>query len=267
MAVGTDQGAVEADVGSLESGHHLQLGGDEILLHDVVLLVQVVHDGQLHPVGALVVLKGAAADEQVQAFAGDGLAQGLLGLLHAQVGQQIVNGELGVLRRAADRHGHGRAVLQGHHAAELQGDSHPLVLADTAVIVGLEKGQLRVLIERVGLEIQPGGVDVGRADVDALAEGPGTHHGQHQGLAPVDPVQLVARIDRHAAGEGLEALSLRQAHRLGYALPLRLACVQKLLVVLTIGLHIRLVLGAQAVVAVLGLVEQRLAPQLSRSSI
>ena len=105
---------------------------------------------------------------------------------------------------------------------------------------------------------------MGRADVDALAEGSGAHYGQHQGLAPVDPVQLVARIDRHAAGKGLEALSLRQAHRLGYALPLRLACVQKLLVVLTIGLHIRLVLGAQAVVAVLGLVEQRLAPQLSR---
>ena len=86
VAVGADQGAVEADVGGLEGGHHLQLGGDEILLHDVVLLVQVVHDGQLYPVGALVVLKGAAADKQVQAFAGDGLAQGLLGLLHAQVG-------------------------------------------------------------------------------------------------------------------------------------------------------------------------------------
>ena len=146
---------------------------------------------------------------------------------------------------------------------ELQGDGHPLVLANAAVVVGLEEGQLGILIEGIGLEIQPGGVDVGRADVDALAEGPGADHRQHQGFAPVHPVKLVAGIHRHAPGEGLEALGLGQAHRLIHALPLRLAGIQEFLVIAAVGVHIRLVLGAESVISVLGLIEQRLPAQLA----
>ena len=54
MAVGADEGAVEADIHGPEGGHGGQLGGDEVLLHNAVLLVQQVQNGQLHPVGRCV---------------------------------------------------------------------------------------------------------------------------------------------------------------------------------------------------------------------
>ena len=146
MAIGSDQRAVEADVAGVEGRHGAQLGGDKIGLRDAVLLIEEVQNGQLHPLGALVVLEGTAAHQEVEALAGDGLAQGLFGLLRPQVGQQVVDGKQGVPRPGADSHLDAGAVLEGDDTVELQGDGHPLVLADAAVVVGLEEGQLGVLI-------------------------------------------------------------------------------------------------------------------------
>ena len=78
VAVGADQGAVEADVHRPEGGDGAQLGGEEVLLHDAVLPVEQLQHRQLHPVAALVVPQGAAAHQDVQALRGDGLPQGLL---------------------------------------------------------------------------------------------------------------------------------------------------------------------------------------------
>ena len=127
-----------------------------VLLHNAVLLVQKLHHRQLHPVAALSLRDGAAAQQQVQRLGGDGLAQRLLVLLRAQMGQQVGDDQLGVALVRADVHRHRPAVLQSHHAVQLHGDGGPLILADAAVVVGLEIAQLIVLVERVGLEIQPG---------------------------------------------------------------------------------------------------------------
>ena len=146
---------------------------------------------------------------------------------------------------------------------ELQGNGHPLVLADAAVIVGFEERHLVLLIEGGGLQVQAGGVDVGGADVDALAEGLVPHHRQHDGLAPVHPVELVAGLDGHATGEGLEPLGLGQTDGLGDGLPLGLGGVQVVLVVLTIGVQLPLLGLTQAVPAVLGLVEEGFPAELA----
>ncbi len=264
MAVGTDEGAVKADVAGPEGGHGGQLGGDEVLLHNAVLLVQQVQNGQLHPLRALVVLEGTAAHQHVQALAGNGLGQRLLALVSRQVGQQVVHSEDGIAGAGTDGHLDHAAVLHGDDAVELQGDGHPLVLADTAVIVGLEEAHLGVLVEGIGLDVQTGGIDVSRTDVDALAERGIAHHSQHDSLAPVDPVELVAGLDGHATDKGLEAPLLGLADGLVHALTLGLAGVQVLLIVLTVRLHGGLVLRRQAVVAVLGLVEQGLTAQLTQ---
>ena len=121
---------------------------------------------------AFVILEGTAAHQKVQLLSGNALRQGLFGLLRTQVGQQIVHCKHRVASPAANGHIDQIPVLQRHHAPQLQRDGHPLVFPDTAVIVGLEERQLTVLVERIGLQIQPGGVDMRGADVHTLSPGP-----------------------------------------------------------------------------------------------
>ena len=153
--------------------------------------MQQLHHRQLHPSAVLLAAHRAAAQQQVQRLAGHRLRQGLFGLLRPQVGQQVRDHQPGVAGTAADVHLHIGPVPQGDDAVELQRDGHPLVLPDAAVVVGLEIGQLRVLIERVGLQIQPRGVDVGGGDLHALRQGPLADAGQQHRLAPVAEVHLV----------------------------------------------------------------------------
>ena len=91
----------------------------------------------LHAVAVIIVAQRTAAQQDVQRLAGDGLAQGLLALLRAQMGQQVGDHQLGLITLAdADIH-HG-AVTQDHGAPQLQRNGDPLVLADAAVVMGLE---------------------------------------------------------------------------------------------------------------------------------
>ena len=110
--------------------------------------------------------------------------------------------------------------------------------------MGLEIGQLRLLIQGVGLEIQPGGVNVGGGNLRPLCQGLLSDVSQQHRLAPVAEVYLVPRAQGHAPDVGPVAPRLRQAHRLRGAEPLRLARVQKGLVAIAVRLHGRLVQGA-----------------------
>ena len=168
VAVSADEGAVKADVAGPEGGDGRQLGGDKVLLRDAVLPVEQLQSGQLHPILALVVRQGAAAHQDVQALSRDGLPQRLFGLLGPQVGQQVVDGEQGVALPVADGYPDGLAAFQRDHTVKLQRNGHPLVLAQAAVVVGLEESQLLRLVERILLQVQPGGVNVSGTDVGPL---------------------------------------------------------------------------------------------------
>ena len=85
MAVGRDEAAVKADVARLAGRHDLELGGDEVLLRDAVLRVQILENAELEAVGAVLVLKRLAAEQHVQALARDGLIERLFALLAAKV--------------------------------------------------------------------------------------------------------------------------------------------------------------------------------------
>ena len=85
------------------------------------------------------------------------------------MGQQVGDDELGVVRLVANAHldrFHLAVVAHADHAAQFKRDRGPLVLFDAAVVVGLEEAQLIALVQGVLLQVQPGGVDVGRPDVD-----------------------------------------------------------------------------------------------------
>ena len=83
MAVGGDEAAVEANLTRRACGDHGQLGGEEVLLRQAVLLVQEHEDGELHAVCALVVLQRAAAEQDAQVLARHALGQRLAHLLLA----------------------------------------------------------------------------------------------------------------------------------------------------------------------------------------
>ena len=107
------------------------------------------------------------------------------------MGQQVRDDQPGISRTAADVNRHIGPVPQGDDAMEFQGNGHPLVLADTAIVVGLEIGQLRLLIQGVGFQVQPGRVDVGGGDLHALRQRPLPNVGQQYRLPPVTEVHPV----------------------------------------------------------------------------
>ena len=146
---------------------------------------------------------------------------------------------------------------------ELQGDGHPLVLAQAAVVVGLEERELVGLIEGVLLQIQTGRIDVGRTDVGALVQILLAHDCQHHRFPAVHPVDLVSGLELHAPLIGPEASVLRQGHCPLHALPLRLTRIQKLLVTGAVGLQGLHFPGIHTVVAVFLIVAQGTAQLLA----
>ena len=179
------------------------------------------------------------------------------------MGQNVRNTELGVTRLFAQAHIHIGAVVFANAAVEGQGNGGPLVLFNTAVVVGLKERELVSLIEGVLLQIQTGRIDVGRADVGALIQILLTHHRQHHRFPAVHPVDLVSGLELHAPLVGPEAGVLRQGHCPLHALPLRLTSVQKLLVTGAVGLQGLHLLGIHAVIAVLLIVAQGTAQLLA----
>ena len=250
MAVGADEAGVQADIRGLGRRDGLQLGGGEIVLGDAVLFKQLLQNTHLHPVLFVLLAGGAGAQENIQALAGDGLVERLFPLLTAQMGQQIGDDKLGLVP-LTQPHGHHGAVLLGHHAVELQGDGHPLILADAAVVMGLEEGQLAVLIQGIRLQVQPGRVDMGGHDVCALGQALPAYHRQHDALVPIHPIDFVPGGQGRAPLIGLEARLFRQLHGHPGALALGFALLQEGLIQAAVALHGLQFLRLDAVIAVL----------------
>ena len=154
------------------------------------------------------------------------------------MGQKVGDDQLGIALVSANVHGDGSAVCHRRHAVQLHGDGHPLILADTAIVMGLEIGQLAVLIQRIRLQIQPGGVDVGSRDLRALRDGLAADMGQQHALAPVADIHLVPGAQGLPTGQRFVTRPLRQPDGLCGAETLRLTGVQKRHIVPAIGLHL-----------------------------
>ena len=251
MAVGGDETPVEAHFPGFAGGHDIQLGGEEVLLDDAVLFVEPLHDVQLYQIAALT-LNGFGAQDHIQLLTADDLAGGLFHLACCQVGQQIGDHQHGIVLVFAYGDGDGRAVLADHHTVERQGQSYPLVLLHTAVVMGLEEGDLGILIQGIGLQIHPGRVHMGGADVDTLFQGLLADDGQGDGLAVVIVIDFVAGLGGHAGNEGDETLLLGFSDGPGGCLPFGLACIDKRHITLGKSVDLCPVIGRNAGKAVLG---------------
>ena len=70
-------------------------------------------------------------------------------LLSGKVDQKIAHAEYRITRLVSDTHFDHGAVLFRNDAVQSQRQCHPLVLLDTAVIVGIQHREIRVFIQRV----------------------------------------------------------------------------------------------------------------------
>ena len=108
---------------------------------------------------------------------------------------------------------------------QLQGQCHPLIFTDTPVIVGLEIGHLPFFIKGIGLEVQPGRVNVGGGNLRTLRQALLANMGEKNRLVPVADIYLVSRLQRHAPRIAAVSMGLCQADALRGTKALRLSCV------------------------------------------
>ena len=255
VAVAAHHGAVKAHVPGLVGGHHLDLGTGEVPLGDAVLFVQQHQGVELDGFLDVGVLHGIGADEDVQLFCLDALAELAVVLLGTQMGQQVGDAEHGVALILTHAHRNAGTVCTGEHAVDGQRHGAPLILADTAVVVGLEIAEMVGLVQRIRAQVQPGAVDVGNDQTEALfkrslSDGSGHHR-----------LVLLHKVDLLAGGIGLFRLELLvagfQQHFFadGNRFALGFGGVQKRLVALSKGCGFLLDAGA-LVGSILRLIKQ-----------
>ena len=116
--------------------------------------------------------------------------------------------------------------------------------------MGLAVGEAAVLIQRIGLQVKPWGIDMGGGDLHPLRQALLAYDRQHQALAAVGGIHLVTGLQRHAPAVLDKALLLRTGDSGADAEPLRLALVQKALVVHAVPLHLRQIGIGQHIVAI-----------------
>ena len=255
VAVSADHGAVQTNLTDVEGGNGCQLRREEIFLRDSVCIVQQAQHRKSHAVFSVVGI-GDAADQDVQTFSGDAFGHRLFHLVLRQVREQIRNDELRLSRFPADADFHRLAVFQRRDAVQLQGNGHPLVLLDAAVIVGAEIAEFILLIHRDLFQVETGGIDVGAGNHGSLLQGFFPDHGQHQGLAAVDAVYPVSRIQHPARLKRPIAKRFRLCHRIADRFPFGARFVQEVHILAAVFFDFNPLLGSDPVIAVLLFIKQ-----------
>ena len=239
VAIAQDHGAVETHVAGGAGGHDLDLGREEVLLLDVVLFLEDVQehlfDGLLGGVlVVLVKLDGAAAHDHVEDLGVDGVLGGLGHLLAREVDQQVGDGKDRIVGLVADVDVDGGAVLFADDAYERERGSDPVVALDAAIVVRVEISHVAGLEGGVLLKVQARRVNVGAQDVKALLERGGAQVDEHEVLAVIGGVHLVAGLERASLGD--HSLQVDVSRLLGHldtgldAQALGLVLAQKLLI-------------------------------------
>lgn len=98
VAIGTDQAAVKADIGSLGAGNKFNFGGHQIAFGDAVFIVKGFEHIQLKAVFAFFTANRAAAYQDIEVFTGNTRSQGFGHLFLSQMRQQVRYTELGIGR-------------------------------------------------------------------------------------------------------------------------------------------------------------------------
>ena len=151
-------------------------------------------------------------------------------MLRGQVRQKISHSKHRIAVVLADGAGDRLAVLFHDDAVQRQRDRAPLIFFDAAVIVRFEKRDLRLLIQRVRLEVQARRIDVASHDAHAVGQRPRAERRQDQRLAAVVVINTVARTVCGLRIKGRIARLARFFYNPGYRFALHFARVKERLV-------------------------------------
>ena len=263
VAVGTNEPAIQANIHSVGCGNEAQFRTHKVGFGHTVLLVQIGHNHQFYLIGCgsllavLFKIRGSG-DQDIQTLTGECLAERLGILILCQVGQKIGDAEYGIARVVADAHIHALAVCLDHGAVQGQGHGDPLILTDTAVVVGLEIAQTVALVQRMLFQVQTGGVDVGSGNAHAALDGLRTCTNNIQTLLTVVVIQFIACGDLVTQFVLTEAFLLQDTDGSNQCLTLGLTVIQELHVVHTVLLCRLSFLGAPGFKRIFLLVEEGL---------
>ena len=261
VAVGTDEPAIQANVHSVCCRNEAQFSTHKVGFSHTVLLVQVCHNHQFHLIGGgsllAVLLKiRRACNQNIQSFAGERLTKRLGVLILCQVGQKIGDAEHGIARVIANAYVDALAVCLDHGAVQGQRNGDPLILTDTAVVVGLEIAQTVALVQRMLFQVQTEGVDVGSGNAHTALDGLCTGRDDVEALLPVVVIQFIACGDFITQLVLTEAFLLEDTDGSNQCLTLGLTVVQELHVVHTVLLRCISFLGTPGFKRIFLLVEE-----------
>ena len=152
MSVAHNHASVKAVVSRFAGRYDLNLRREEILFLYIIFLCKDLHDIGFYfflDVVFFIRFRWNAADDQIEVFSLNDLGCLFLHLLSGKVDQKIAHAEYRITRLVSDTHFDHGAVLFRNDAVQSQRQCHPLVLLDTAVIVGIQHREIRVFIQRV----------------------------------------------------------------------------------------------------------------------
>ena len=170
MSVRADERTVKTNVARFECRDDREFGRKKIVLGDAVLFMEQCQDIQFDGIAFKSRVKGAAADEHIQFFTGNGISQRFFIVLVSQMGQKVVDIEDRVAVVFAHADIHTGTVFLHHNAVQRKRGGHPLIFTDAPVIVSLEETHAVFFIERALFEIKTGRINVRGRDPDTLAQ-------------------------------------------------------------------------------------------------
>ena len=174
--------------------------------------------------------KRQAADNNIQLLALNAFAQLALVLLSAKMGQQIGYTENRVVGIFAHAYLHQLTVLFDDNAMHSQRHGHPLVFADTAVIMRFKICHLMVFVYRVRLQIKTRRIDMRSVQAHTCLQRCSAEGRHSQRFAAVYEINLVAGFVVLALFKRHIACSCQLFYSLGSKFTLCFCCIQKFLV-------------------------------------
>ena len=152
VSVAAEQASVKSYVSDFISRYAGQLGAYEISFGDTVFFIEQSENVFAQLIVA--VFAGSRSDENIKVLARYAIRHGFSHLVLAKMRKQIGHVKNGIALILADADLDLFAVSFYNDSVKRERYRRPLILFDTAVIVGFEERHLAVLIERILLDIK-----------------------------------------------------------------------------------------------------------------
>ena len=189
--------------------------------------MQDVQNIQLHLLALFVFIKGHRAYQNVQFFSPYNFCSRALHLLRCQVRQKVCNAEDRISCIFPDIYSYRSAVCFYHNAVQGEGNCCPLILFNAAVVMGFEHCQFMILVQRILLHIQTGGIDMRSTQANAFCNRCGADDSCNDCLAPVVYIDFIAGFQRHARSKRHKSVVFQQCRGCYHSFPFCFGCIQK----------------------------------------